>query len=97
MLYLKHLQILSIFIFCSLANASTLPDFTNIVDKNIDAVVIVNAVRSTNTNSNTNVPNIPDEFKPFLRDSLRTIQILIINLDRLQALDQVLFYQMMGM
>ena len=65
MLYLKHLQILSIFIFCSLANASTLPDFTNIVDKNIDAVVIVNAVRSTNTNSNTNVPNIPDELKPF--------------------------------
>ncbi len=65
MLYLKHLQILSIFIFCSLANASSLPDFTNIVDKNIDAVVIVNAVRSTNTNSNTNVPNIPDELKPF--------------------------------
>ena len=65
MLYLKHLKILSVFIFCSLANASTLPDFTNIVDKNIDAVVIVNAVRSTNTNSNTNVPNIPDEFKPF--------------------------------
>ena len=65
MLYLKHLKILSVFIFCSLANASTLPDFTNIVDKNIDAVVIVNAVRSTNTNSNTNVPNIPDELKPF--------------------------------
>jgi len=65
MLYFRRFLVFSIIIFSSLLNASTLPDFTNIVDENIDAVVIVNAVRSTNTNSNSSIPNIPDEFKPF--------------------------------
>ena len=65
MLHLKRCLVFSIFIFTSIVNGSTLPDFTNIVDKNIDAVVIVNAVRTSNTSSNPNMPNIPDEFKPF--------------------------------
>jgi len=65
MLYFRRFLVFSIIIFSSLLNASTLPDFTNIVDENIDAVVIVNAVRSTNINSNSSIPNIPDEFKPF--------------------------------
>tara|TARA_Y100000748_G_C15473688_1_gene479840 strand:+ start:126 stop:1511 length:1386 start_codon:yes stop_codon:yes gene_type:complete len=65
MLYLKRFLVFYIIIFSSLLNASTLPDFTNIVDENIDAVVIVNAVKSSNINSNSNTPNIPDEFKPF--------------------------------
>ena len=51
---LKRLFVVPIIIFSSLINASTLPDFTNIVDENIDAVVIVNAVRTANTNSNSN-------------------------------------------
>ena len=48
-------------------NANALPDFTGIVDKNINAVVIVNAVKSSNPmqNQQFNMPNIPDEFKPF--------------------------------
>ena len=65
MSYLKHYLVLSILLLASLVNANTLPDFTNIVDKNIDAVVIVNAVRASTTSPNTNMPNIPDEFKPF--------------------------------
>ena len=65
MLHLKRYLIFSILIFTSIVNANTLPDFTNIVDKNIDAVVIVNAVRTLNTSSNSDMPNIPDEFKPF--------------------------------
>ena len=65
MLYLKRFLVFYIIIFSSLLNASTLPDFTNIVDENIDAVVIVNAVKSSNINSNSNTPNIPDELKPF--------------------------------
>ena len=63
--YLKHYLVSSILLLASLVNANTLPDFTNIVDKNIDAVVIVNAIRASTTSPNTNMPNIPDEFKPF--------------------------------
>ena len=43
------------------------PNFTEVVEKNIPAVVIVHA-KKTLTNSpsmNPNIPNLPDEFKPF--------------------------------
>ena len=43
------------------------PNFTEVVEKNIPAVVIVHA-KKTITNSpsmNPNIPNLPDEFKPF--------------------------------
>ena len=64
-------SIYSVLFFFSLTiqnvSADTLPDFTGIVDNNIDAVVIVNAVKSSTTNPNQqfNIPNLPDEFKPF--------------------------------
>ena len=64
-------SIYSVLFFFSLTiqnvSANTLPDFTGIVDNNIDAVVIVNAVKSgtTNPNQQFNIPNLPDEFKPF--------------------------------
>ncbi len=35
MLYFRRFLVFSIIIFSSLLNASTLPDFTNIVDENI--------------------------------------------------------------
>ena len=46
---------------------TTYPNFTEVVEKNIPAVVIVHA-KKTLTNSpsmNPNIPNLPDEFKPF--------------------------------
>ena len=43
------------------------PNFTNVVEKNIPAVVIVHAKKdiSSNTAMRPNIPNLPDEFKPF--------------------------------
>ena len=43
------------------------PNFTNVVEKNIPAVVIVNAKKtiSANPSMNPNIPNLPEEFKPF--------------------------------
>ena len=43
------------------------PNFTNVVEKNIPAVVIVHAKKdiSSNPTMSPNIPNLPDEFKPF--------------------------------
>ena len=43
------------------------PNFTNVVEKNIPAVVIVHAKKdiSSNPAMSPNIPNLPDEFKPF--------------------------------
>ena len=43
------------------------PNFTNVVEKNIPAVVIVHAKKtiSANPSMNPNIPNLPEEFKPF--------------------------------
>lgn len=67
----KHLKLRDVFLSLSLfflaSNllfANSLPNFTSIVDKNIDAVVIVNAKKNVN-NSTSQQPNLPDEFKPF--------------------------------
>ena len=67
----KHLKLREVFLSLSLfflaSNllfANNLPNFTSIVDKNIDAVVIVNAKKNVN-NSTSQQPNLPDEFKPF--------------------------------
>jgi len=53
----------------SLSHAEkTLPDFTKIVEKNIPAVVIVNATRTITQNNKKprlNMPNLPEEFRPF--------------------------------
>ncbi len=67
MLFSKRYIFVSIFLifFTETLLANNLPDFTKIVDSNIDAVVIVNATRAMNNNPNINIPNIPDEFKPF--------------------------------
>ena len=48
-------------------SAESLPNFTKVVEKNIPSVVIVNAKKSINQNNNPrlNIPNVPDEFKPF--------------------------------
>ncbi len=57
--------ILSIFTLTSnLSVASNLPNFTSIVDDNIDAVVIVNAKKNIDNNTSLQ-PNIPEQFKPF--------------------------------
>ena len=72
--YSKH--ILKICFFSLLFSAfslshaeETLPNFTKIVEKNIPAVVIVNATRTmtpNNKNPRLNMsPDIPEEFKPF--------------------------------
>ena len=44
------------------------PNFTEVVEKNIPAVVIVHAKKKimSNNNINQNMPNLPDELKPFL-------------------------------
>ena len=49
-----------------LANDSY-PNFTNVVEKNIPAVVIVHAKKSaqSNTKNRPDMPDMPDEFKPF--------------------------------
>lgn len=49
-----------------LANDSY-PNFTNVVEKNIPAVVIVHAKKSaqSNTKNRPDIPDMPDEFKPF--------------------------------
>ena len=53
----------------SLSHAEgTLPDFTKIVEKNIPAVVIVNATRTITQNNKKpqlNMPGVPEEFRPF--------------------------------
>ena len=43
------------------------PNFTEVVEKNIPAVVIVHAKKtiSNSPSMNPNIPNLPDEFKPF--------------------------------
>ena len=48
------------------SNASY-PNFTEVVEKNIPAVVIVHAKKtiSNSPSMNPNIPNLPDEFKPF--------------------------------
>ncbi len=56
---------LALFVLASnLLFANNLPNFTSIVDKNIDAVVIVNAKKNIDT-STSSQPNLPEEFKPF--------------------------------
>ena len=49
-----------------LANDSY-PNFTNVVEENIPAVVIVHAKKSaqSNTKNRPDMPDMPDEFKPF--------------------------------
>ena len=46
---------------------ATYPNFTEVVEKNIPAVVIVHAKKtiSNSPSMNPNIPNLPDEFKPF--------------------------------
>ena len=60
MLFSKRYIFVSIFLifFTETLLANNLPDFTKIVDSNIDAVVIVNATRAMNNNPNINIPNI---------------------------------------
>ena len=43
------------------------PNFTEVVEKNIPAVVIVHAKKtiSNSPSMNPNIPDLPDEFKPF--------------------------------
>ena len=57
-----------IFISSEVFSDSALPNFTEVVEKNIPSVVIVNAKKniSQNNNANLNIPNVPDEFKPFI-------------------------------
>ena len=56
---------LSLFFLASnLLFANSLPNFTSIVDENIDAVVIVNAKKNINDSTSLQ-PNLPEEFKPF--------------------------------
>ena len=47
------------------AKANSFPDFTSIVDKNINSVVIVNAKKNITKNSTQIKPELPEEFKPF--------------------------------
>jgi serine protease Do len=49
-------------------SADSLPNFTEVVEKNIPSVVIVNAKKNIGQNNNPrlNIPNVPDEFQPFL-------------------------------
>ena len=71
--YLKHILKICFFLLLfsvfSISHAEgTLPDFTKIVEKNIPAVVIVNATRTitqNNKNPRLNMPGIPEEFRPF--------------------------------
>ena len=53
----------------SLSHAEgTLPDFTKIVEKNIPAVVIVNATRTMTQNNKSprlNMPDVPEEFRQY--------------------------------
>ncbi len=55
----------SLLIISGVLKADSLPDFTSIVDKNIDAVVIVNAKKNISGNNSQMTPNFPEEFKPF--------------------------------
>ena len=58
-----------LFIFNPIVGHSdaTYPNFTEVVEKNIPAVVIVHAKKtiSNSPSMNPNIPNLPDEFKPF--------------------------------
>ena len=50
--------------------AASYPDFTEIVEQNMPAVVIVNATRSTNPNSSNQFqtpPGMPDEFNDLFK------------------------------
>ena len=71
--YLKRYAILGIAVIICLFSSSpaysnpAYPNFTAVVEKNIPAVVIVHAKKTIVNNStiNPNMPNLPDEFKPF--------------------------------
>ena len=52
----------------SLYSNPAFPNFTDVVEKNIPAVVIVHAQKKMNSAANVmpDMSNIPDEFKPFI-------------------------------
>lgn len=71
--YSKHILKICFFLLLfstfSLSHAEgTLPDFTKIVEKNIPAVVIVNATRTMTQNNKSprlNMPDVPEEFRQY--------------------------------
>ena len=68
--YMTRLIFLTSFLLMSFTKISfsetTLPNFTDVVEKNIPAVVIVHAKKNmSNDQNNRTMPNVPDEFKPF--------------------------------
>ena len=71
--YIKNYAVIGIAIIIYLFNPNvaysdpSYPNFTEVVEKNIPAVVIVHAKKtiSNSPSMNPNIPNLPDEFKPF--------------------------------
>jgi Trypsin-like serine proteases, typically periplasmic, contain C-terminal PDZ domain len=71
--YIKNYAVIGIVIIIYLFNPNvaysdpSYPNFTEVVEKNIPAVVIVHAKKtiSNSPSMNPNIPNLPDEFKPF--------------------------------
>ena len=72
--FVKSYAIIAIIVGTFFVNPTTsysnpsYPNFTEVVEKNIPAVVIVHAKKKIlgNNNINQNMPNLPDELKPFL-------------------------------
>ena len=71
--YIKNYAVIGIAIIIYLFNPNvaysdpSYPNFTEVVEKNIPAVVIVHAKKtiSNSPSMNPNIPNLPDVFKPF--------------------------------
>ena len=82
--------------FVNNAISASFPDFTNIVEQNMPAVVIVNATRTASNSNGQNQfqtpPGMPDEFndlfKKFLDETKGTLN------EELQAQARVSYYQL---
>ena len=97
--YIKNYAVIGIAIIIYLFNPNvaysdpSYPNFTEVVEKNIPAVVIVHAKKtiSNSPSMNPNIPNLPDEFKPFLINFLMKIKMLLEVQEKLRALGQIYF------
>ena len=78
----------------SLHSNSAFPNFTDVVEKNIPAVVIVHATKKMGSATSVmpDMSNIPDEFKPFLDKFLMKTKIMIPRKDSRLILALDLYY-----
>ena len=97
--FVKSYAIIAIIVGTFFVNPTTsysnpsYPNFTEVVEKNIPAVVIVHAKKKIlgNNNINQNMPNLPDELKPFLDKFLMERMAILANQEKRQVSALVLF------